>query len=333
MSLTLTRRTLRIGLAPIVLLLSMSCRVVAEGNTINGKANQEVTVEEVIQRLEQVEAKLHSFRVHCLSNSQRQSLDIRVNGDGPERVFSVLVSSRATTNSVWHYRDDGSSRFEADRVQVDVTANGGRQVKRFSAYFVFDGPRGRGKHLWLNSPDSDVRMWGTNEEKYSSTPQGSLEMCPIGFLTRSSGRSYSQELRHEEAKITRREMLEGRSLVVLTTNVRQTRPNIEFYQHRELWVDVERGVVVRCETFERNAEEWAWGIRHRLESGDYQWEAGSQLWLPTSAKEFNWSVHSQGQWKLDSVEVFAYNHWEINPQIDDETFSIDQDWSSLKDRR
>lgn len=295
--------------------------------------NQEITVEEVIQRLEQVEAKLHSFRVHCLSNTKLQLISSGVIGQEAGRVWASVPSIRTTTDSVWHYRNNGSSRIESERVQINVSADGSRQVKRYSAYSVFDGPRGRGKYLWLNSPDSDGRVAGNNEEKYVSTPQGHLQNCPIEFLTQSSGRSFSEELRQGEAKIARRERRGGRTLVVLNTSARQTRPNIEFYQYREFSIDIERGVVVRRETFDRDSEESSWGIGHRQESSDYEWDAGSQLWLPTSAMEFRWSLTKQRQRKLVSVEAFAYSNWEINPQFDDETFSIDQDWSSLKDRR
>jgi hypothetical protein len=329
------RRTLCIGWVPIVLFLSMSCPAVAEDNATSSEPNDGITVEQVLQRLEQVEAKLHSFRVHCVGNGKIQFTDFRVDKVAPARGRRVVPGMQTKTNSVWHYQNNGSSRFEADRVQVDVIADGSSQVQRYSAYSVFDGPRGRGKYLWLNSPDSNDRMSRNNAEKYTSAPQGSLEMCPIEFLTRSSERSFSEELRQEEAEIARREKLDDRAVVVLATRVRQIPigPNIDGYLYREFWVDIDRGLVVRLDSFARDSEESAWNLMLRRESSNYEWDAGSQMWLPTSAKEFGWNINRQGQRKLYSVVVYAYNHWEINPQIDDETFSIDQDWSSLKDRR
>ncbi len=319
-------------LTPIVLFLSMGCWGRAEENESNTEANQEVTVEEVIQRLAQVEAKLHGFRVQCLSTVNRQSMNIGVIGEGPEKIFGDVSSSRATINAVWHYRHNGSWRFEADLVQTDVTADGAKQTKKFSAYSVFDGPRGRGKYLWLNSPDSDVRVSGENEEKYVSTPQGHLQSRPLEFLTQSSGRSFSDEISQGEAKITRREMLDDRPLIVSTTKALQVRPNIKFYHYREFWIDVERGVVVRRQTFSREAEDSPWGLQRRQESSGFEWDAGLELWLPTLAKEFQWHVDGQGQGKLYSLEVFAYSDWEINPQFAPETFSIDQSWYSPNDR-
>lgn len=121
--------------------------------------------------------------------------------------------------------------------------------------------------------------------------------------------------------------------MVLTTRVRQFQPNNASCFYRDFWIDIDRGLVVRCESFARDTEESAWELMLRRESSDYEWDTGSRIWLPNTAQEIGWNVNRQGQRKLYSVVVYAYNHWEINPQIDEETFSIDQDWSSLKDRR
>ena len=323
--------TFAIGLAPIALFLALGCWGRAEEIESGSAANQPVTVEEMIERLEQVEAKLHGFRVHCLSTTKQQNLMIGVVGEGLEEIFGDVSSSRTTTNAVWHYRNDGSWRFQADLVQMDVTEGGDKQTKKFSAYSVFDGPRGRGKHLWLNSPDSDMRVSGNDEEVYSSTFQGYRQSRPREFLTHSWGSTFSDELSHDEARITRREMLDGRALIVLTTKVLQFRSN--FQQYREFWIDFERGVVVRRQTFVREADDSPWVLQRRQESGAYEWNAGSGLWLPTSAKKFEWRANGQGQGKLIELEVFAYSGWKINPPFDPQTFSIDQSWYSPNDRR
>ncbi|MEO8270427.1 MAG: hypothetical protein ABI557_11960, partial [Aureliella sp.] len=151
--------------------------------------------------------------------------------------------------------------------------------------------------------------------------------------THSSGRSYSNELRQDEAKLTRRENLDGRPLIVLTTKARQVRPNIQYYLYREFWIDLGRGVVVRRQTFAREAENSHWRLQFRQESGDFEWDAGLDLWLPTLANEFQWHVKGQGQGKLLQLEVFVYSDWEINPQFDAETFSIDQTWYSQHSKR
>ena len=324
------RVTLCTYVTSLMFLLSLGCWGRADENDSRTKADQPVSVDEVIERLEQVEAKLHGFRVHCLSTVDRRNSSIRV-VEELEEIFGDVSSSRTTTNVVWHYRDDGSWRFEADVVQVDATADAAKQTKKFSAYSVFDGPRGRGKYLTLNSPDSDVRV-SKEEEQYGSTPKGFLQKRPTEFLTQSWRRSFTDELRQDQGKITRREILDGRALVVLTTKARKVRPNIPFYLYREFWIDVERGVVVRLQTFARESEDSQWGLQLRQESSGYEWDAGSELWLPTSAKELQWNLSADGKGKLFSLAVFAFSGWEINPEFAPETFLLEQSWYTPNDR-
>ncbi|MEO8271052.1 MAG: hypothetical protein ABI557_15120, partial [Aureliella sp.] len=164
-----SRFTFYFCLASIVLFLLMGCWGRAEESGGKTQGNQEASVEEVIERLARVEAKLHGFRVRCLSRAKERYSKVDAFGEEPERRVGDVSGSRVI-RAVWNYRDDGSSRFESNRVQYVVTTDGSRQATKFSAYSVFDGPRGRGKYLWLNSPDSDVRVSG-DEEKYVSTPR------------------------------------------------------------------------------------------------------------------------------------------------------------------
>ncbi len=308
----------------------MGCWGQAEDHEGTTDENQDFSVEEVIERLAQVEVKLHGLRVHCLSTTKQRYSNVGVIGEEPEKIFGDVWNRQETINAVWHCRNDASWRFEADFVGKNFTADGIKQTKRFSAYAVFDGPRGRGKYLWLNSPSSDVRV-SRDEERYGSTPQGHLQSCPLEFLTQSSGRSFSDELRQDGARISRREILDDRTLVVLTTKAHQIRPNIQHY--REFWIDVERGVVVRRQTFSREADVEPWKLVLRQDCGDFKWDAGAELWLPTSAKEFESRGDGQGRGSFTRLEVFAYKGWKINPQTDRGVFSIDQSWYSPNDRR
>lgn len=296
------------------------CR--ADDKQDNAEADQGVSVEEVVQRLSQVEAKLHGFRVRCDSTSKFRTQGI----DGQQLRLPGAVAgpggARTDIAGVWHYRDDGSWCFDGDMSSAATSETTPPSHLRQLLFSVFDGPRGRGKYILLDTPDSDIRNAKEKEVFASSPGRMRFQTQPLEFLTLNDGISIRDELLQKDAKVTGRDLLNGRSVVILATKVWETRFNPQLY--REFWFDWERSVVVRRQTFTRLSQDRPWRLLHRRDCQGFKRDSVTQLWLPQSAKEFNWTVDEQGQIVLARMEAFVFNDWQINPDFDRALFSIDR---------
>lgn len=189
-------------------------------------------------------------------------------------------------------------------------------------FSVFDGPRGRGKYILLDTPDSDIRNAKEKEVFASSPGRMRFQTQPLEFLTHNGGTSIRDELLQKEAKVTGSDLLNGRTVVVLATKVWETRFNSQLY--REFWFDWERSVVVRRQTLTRLSQDKPWRLLHRRDCRGFERDSVTQLWLPESAQEFSWTVDEQGHLDLARMEIFVFSDWQINPDFDRALFSIDR---------
>jgi hypothetical protein len=86
-----------------------------------------------------------------------------------------------------------------------------------------------------------------------------------------------------------------------------------------LWIDCERGAVVRRQTFMRYGEDGPWALHYQVDARQYS-EYSTGIWLPEMIDIENYVVTRAGQEFLSSKEHYKVSNWIVNAKIDPARF-------------
>jgi len=284
-----------------------------------GTADSNVMLDQLVDGLQNVEEKISTLKVACENSSKLEFFG--ANGGRPDKglIEGDITGLVKTTQATWAYRNDGSLRFEGTTSGKTMSDERGSPSGASVVISVFDGVKKMGKHVVVNENAAGELDWieEIRDERIVSSGQES----PLEFVTEYLGQSIANQLENHEAKITGHDRLHGRRLAIAQTGIEKLRPN--YHSHHRFWIDAERNVVVRRQTFARLGADKPWCLHLQRDCKDFQQDENSGLWLPRSATSFNWAVTATAKGRLTSSALYSYRDWKVNPTIDPSAFSLD----------
>lgn len=276
-------------------------------------------IDDAIAMLRRVDDAIVTASVECKSSFKFDFYGPDGLRPKPGLIEDDATGLRSNQNTKWLYRNDGSWRFKGETSGTTEVANGPSIRGHSTMISVFNGTHQRGKHVVINSKNADALY--NIEEIFGDSLVTINQDRPPKFLSCYLEKPIADLIEKGSQIVNTDEKHDGSPMVIVSTEAEVWRPGYHWYH--KFWIDVKRGVVVRCQTFSRKGADRPWGLHIQRDCEGYRLHRSSGLWLPSTSKTLKWTVNEKGQDKLYSESHNSFVKWKINPDIDDEMFSIE----------
>jgi protein involved in polysaccharide export with SLBB domain len=316
--LRLSVRVLVLCLAALLLPLTVgSVEATSDPQPTDGQATTQdepsnaplATVEEVIESLQSSEEAVKSLIVkyHCESE-----MNLVRPGSKPQPEFPIeddAVSMKRVADVSWEVLADGRGRMNAQIRRTNTRFDGSTNTKHEEFTSAFDGSTAAILTARKQPDGTEISRRVRLSQQFDRSHHS-----PFDFSTQHLGTPISQLLVERAAVPVQMERWEDRPVVVVEASPFTVRDDY-IVRHR-FWVDLERGIAVRRQSFVQRGEGKPWALHLQID-GKQHTEVKPGIWLPKVVDTWNYHVTTEGQDFLVSKEHFEVSEWKVNEDIDE----------------